>query len=217
MLLQGLINIIPIVGQMALFGWMYGSLDNLRQGRQELQGAGFGNLGRGAVLWVVDLIYTFVIIVVYVVLLALGGRLGNQGGAASAGGAFFALLAVLWEIVAGFALSLLFPTIALFTDRGGFGRGLNIVAVIQTASANAGVALLAGLFSLIASFIAGFGVIICFIGLYFTATWVAGVTAGLLFWMERSLPGAGGMMPQQQPPPSQPYMQPPPPPAPPSA
>jgi hypothetical protein len=214
-LLQGLINIIPIIGQMALFGWLYGSLDNLRQGRQELQGAGFGNFGRGAALWLVNLIYQVVIFVVYALLLVPAGGIANRNAAAaSAGAALFSLLAGLWQLAAGIVLGLIFPTIVLFVDRGGIGRGLNVVAVLQLAFANAGVALLVGLFSIIATIIGGLGVILCFIGLAFTTVWTAGAQAGLVYWMERNLPGGGGMMPQ--PPPPAGYMQQPPPPPPPA-
>src|SRR2546423_14801399 len=77
-LIMGLITLIPVVGQMTLFGWMLQSLDNLRQGRQEMAEAGFSGLGRGARLFVVFLVYFGVLFIVYFVLLAAGGTMGGS-------------------------------------------------------------------------------------------------------------------------------------------
>src|ERR1700694_3928558 len=55
---QALILIIPIVGLIALAGWMLMTFDNLRAGRQELAPAGF-HLGRGIGLFGAWFIYSF--------------------------------------------------------------------------------------------------------------------------------------------------------------
>src|SRR5207247_10280199 len=47
---QGLIAIIPIVGWIALAGWLVMTIDNYRTGRRELPPAGF-HLERGVVLF----------------------------------------------------------------------------------------------------------------------------------------------------------------------
>ena len=76
--LQGLILIIPIIGQIALAGWLLGTLDNLREGRQELAPAGF-HLGRGAGLFFVFLIYGFVLAIPGIILGVAGGSTHSAG------------------------------------------------------------------------------------------------------------------------------------------
>jgi len=67
-LLTGLILLIPIVGQLVVFGWMLAALDNLRAGRPELPPAGFSYIGRGLPLFVVYLVYGLAIVVVFALL-----------------------------------------------------------------------------------------------------------------------------------------------------
>src|SRR3977135_1197102 len=71
-LLQGLILIIPIIGQIALAGWLLICLDNIRAGRQELAPAGF-HLGKGISLFGVVLIYAIVLAIPGIILAILGG------------------------------------------------------------------------------------------------------------------------------------------------
>src|SRR5438309_10506536 len=73
--LQGLILIIPIIGQIALLGWLLITLDNLRAGRQELAPAGF-HLRRGIALFGVELIYSIVLSIIPGILQAVGGTGG---------------------------------------------------------------------------------------------------------------------------------------------
>src|SRR5581483_10251686 len=93
-------TIIPIVGQMALFGWMLAALDNLRAGRQELPPAGFSFIGRGVNLFVVYLVYVLALVVVLGVLFAIAivvASASSNNGSGAAGGVaiLFFLLAYL--------------------------------------------------------------------------------------------------------------------------
>ena len=210
-LLQGLINIIPIAGQMALLGWLLGAVDNLRQGRSELLPAGFNNFARGAILWLVAFVYGIVITIVALILMVIG--LAASGGDQHAPVyGVFQLLQNLWSLVADIALGLAFPTIVLLTDREGIGGGLNVPKVISTIQLNPGKALLAGLFAIIAYIISGLGLLLCCVGIIFTAPYGAAMLAGATFWLERNLPM--GPAPMVEGPSQPPSMQPPPPPPP---
>jgi hypothetical protein len=214
-LLMGLINIIPIVGQMALLGWVLNSVDNLRQGRQELAPAGFSGLGRGARLFVVILVDILALIVLYGILLIGGTSMtGSDNSGARVLGVILTLLGIIVYYGGLLAFSLLLPTIALTTDRGGIGAGLNAPAIIRRALSNPGTYLMAGLFSLIASIIAGFGVIACIVGVLFTTAWSYAVLAGLVYWLERNQGGSMAMQAAPPPPPPPPAYNPPPPPPP---
>src|SRR5215469_8656937 len=109
MVLQALILIIPIVGQIAVLGWMLVTIDNLRAGRQELAPAGF-HLGRGIALFGVQLIYGIGIFIVPGILQVIGTvMLGQNNGA---GGALLALAIVL-ELVASLLLVFLSPVLIM--------------------------------------------------------------------------------------------------------
>src|SRR5207245_11263668 len=56
MLLQGLIALIPIVGWIAMTGWLMMAFENVRAGKNELPPAGF-HLERGIAIFGVFLIY----------------------------------------------------------------------------------------------------------------------------------------------------------------
>jgi hypothetical protein len=132
--LQGLILIIPIVGQIALLGWLLMTLDNLRAGRQELAPAGF-HLGRGISLFGVQLIYGVALFLVPGILFGIGGGIMNQSAGA---GAALVSLASLLELVASLLLAFLTPVLILRTSESGFGGGLDVGAVWQRATANVG-------------------------------------------------------------------------------
>ena len=170
---MSLITIIPIVGQMALYGWMLGALDNLRAGRDELPEAGFAYLGRGARLWVVLLVYALAVVLVAgsgsvagAILASSAGRTGSMG-AASLG---TLLLLIGWAAavlgVIGFYLFL--PQIILATDRGGIAGGLQVRAIVAEARARPQMWIVAGLMSIVAHVIGGLGSLLCIVGVFLT-------------------------------------------------
>ena len=118
----GLISLIPIVGGINGLGWMLASIERLRAGKEELPPGNFDYLGRGAILFLVLLVYSLAIILVAAVLLvpaiALMGIAGRHDGNAvlGLGGAALMLLAfgvtVLWALAMYFAT----PAIVLAGD-----------------------------------------------------------------------------------------------------
>jgi hypothetical protein len=180
-LLQGLILIIPIVGQIALLGWLLINLDNVRAGRWELAPAGF-HLGRGIHLFGVQLIYGVVIAIPAVVLSILGALLSQQS--AGGGGALLGL-AYLYQLLAGLFYLFLYPAITVATWRGGFSGGMDVNGVWRLAIANPTNTILAALVLLAAQFIGGLGIILCFVGVFFTGVYGTAVTAGAAAWFDQ--------------------------------
>lgn len=175
--LQGLIFIIPIVGWIALAGWLVMTLDNYRANRRELPPAGF-HLERGLPLFVVLLVWGLVFAIPGIVLGSVGGR--NSGTAA------------LGNLI-GFALSLflafLSPSIILKTYREGFAGGFDINGVWQMSTSNPSNTVVAALLIYVARLIGGIGFCLVCIGLLFTIPYSTAVTAGIVTWFERQMAG----------------------------
>jgi len=185
-ILQGLILIIPIIGQIALLGWLLETLDNLRAGRQELAPAGF-HLGRGIALFGVELIYGVVLSIVPAILYGIGGGMAAQDNTGG-GGALLGLGGLLWAIV-GLLLAFLTPALILRTSVGGFAGGMDVGAVWQQATANVGQTVVAALLIWVAGVIASLGLVLCFVGVLFTTVYAYGVMAGVVSWYERAQGG----------------------------
>lgn len=136
-LLNGLILLIPVVGQMVLNGWYLTARDNLRNGVQLVPPAGFNYLSRGARVWVVQLIYGLYVLVpaafVAVPIVVLFSASSTQGLAA-----LLLVTALLALLV--LAILLAYLTAAMFTlaDARGIGHAANPVNVWQAANANSG-------------------------------------------------------------------------------
>jgi hypothetical protein len=100
-----------------------------------------------------------------------------------AGSAFFALviffanaLVALYSLI----ISLLTPAIAIrYAMTRDFGAAFNLSALWRIINANLGAYILVLILSWVASVIAGLGVIVCVIGVFFTAFWSVLVTAHL--------------------------------------
>jgi hypothetical protein len=187
MVLQGLIAIIPIVGWIALAGWMMLTIDNYRAGRRELAPAGF-HLARGAGIFFVYLIYAIVFAIP-------GGIVTGLGGAAQSGG--LASLGNLINLLLRLFLTFLAPAIILFTYRGGFSAGLDVGGIWQTVTANPTNTFLAALVILVGNIIGGLGAILCLVGLLFTVPYGLAVTAGAVTWYERVVTGPAPVPPSQ--------------------
>jgi Protein of unknown function (DUF4013) len=201
-IVQSLITIIPIVGLMALLGWMLAALDNLRNGRRELPGAGFAHLGRGVTLFLVFLVYGIAIAVVFGVIVFIGFLLAAAGsnnnvGVLSGLGALLIVLAYGILIVAGIAFYFLMAPIIVATERGGFGGGINFRQVFEMARSNPSSTLFAGLFILVGHLIGSVGSILCGIGVYLTIAYGYAVMAAVVAVYERQ--SAAQQLPPPQP------------------
>ena len=184
----GLINLIPIIGAINGIGWMLASLDRLRAGKEKLAPANFDNLGRGARVFVVELIYALGVVAIGMVLYLPGLAITVQQnqGHANAGLVALALLLTLaaFGLIAlgSLALTFMLPSVILATDAGGIAAGLHVGAVLKRSRAHPINTLLAGLMLIAASFISSLGVIACGIGAVFTAAYAQAMQA----WIFRS-------------------------------
>ena len=179
-LIQGLIGIIPIVGSMALLGWVLMTVDNYRSGRRELAPAGF-HLERGVALWVVILVYTLV--------LSLPGGFINGIASASENGAGFAFFGGLIYLASFALLLFVLPAVFLNTYRAGFSGGFDVATVWHLATSEPSPTILAAVLLLVAYVIAPLGFVVCCVGLLFTVPYAGAIMAGVVTWYERELTG----------------------------
>jgi hypothetical protein len=203
--LMGLISLIPIIGQMCLFGWLMAALQNLRDGRQELPPAGFDFLGRGVNLFVVWLVYVLGLCVVLVVLFGLAIAIiaagsNSSSGATGALGSLLFLLGYAVLLIGILALYFLLPAVVLQTERGGIGAGLNVGQVIAIARSNGSVTLLAGLMTILAYIIGGIGGVLCGIGAILTIAYGYAMLAGIVRVYEQQIGYGAPAPPSYQPP-----------------
>lgn len=184
--LQGLIWLIPIIGQIALSGWMMRTIDNYRAGRRELPPAGF-HLGRGAGIWFTFLIYGIGLSIPGNVLTSVGNTL-HSGGVTALGNVV--------NVAAWLLLTFLSPVLILFVYRGGFAAGFDFGGLWRHATgANTGKTVVAAVVLFATSIIGGLGAILLLVGLLFTAPYGQAITAGAVTWYEGVTTG-----PRPQPP-----------------
>lgn len=186
MLLQGLIVLIPIIGWIAMNGWLLMAYDNARAGKNELPPAGF-HLGRGIGLFFVQLIYGLALGLPAGVFFGGAAAVAAQGHTAiNAGGASsMFLFAVLLSIAAGLLIRFLYPVLIMQTAKGGFSAGMDVAVVWRLATHNVGNTIIAALIVWLASVIGGFGFAICFIGIIFTIPYENAITACAAAWLEK--------------------------------
>jgi Protein of unknown function (DUF4013) len=172
LVVQGLIGIIPIVGWIAIFGWMMLVIDNYRAGRRRLPPAGF-HLVRGGPIFLVALAYTIVFAIP-------GGAIARSGSAGYTAG--LVSLGNLIDFALRLFLSFLTPAIITLTYQRGLAGGFDVNSVWDVATDNFDHSLVGGLMIIVANVIAGLGVVLCCVGLIVSIPYAIAVTAGIATW-----------------------------------
>src|SRR5438105_33754 len=157
--IMGLILLIPIVGAIDGLGWMLVAIDRLRAGEEKLPPANFDYLGRGALLFVVFLVYylglALVAALLFVPAVVALSIQGNGSGNALLILIGFTLLSLAFAVALLGVLAIIFatPAIVLATDRGGVAAGLDLGGVLRNARKTPINTLIAGLMLIAAHFI----------------------------------------------------------------
>jgi Protein of unknown function (DUF4013) len=185
MLLQGLIAIIPIVGWIAMTGWLMMAFENARGGRNELPPAGF-HLERGIAIFVIFLVYGLVLSIPAIVLYIIGGATagaGNGSNAAAVAGSSLFSLAGLLSFAGGLFFRFLIPSLIVNVYHGGIAGGFDLDKVWKLATLNVTNSVVAGLIIFVAGLIGGVGFLCC-IGFIFTIPYENTITAGAAAWFD---------------------------------
>jgi hypothetical protein len=174
-IIGGIIAIIPVIGWFFVIGYMVGIARNVIQNnpRPLPEWSDFGQmLVDGLYGFVIGFVYMLPLIIVACIFYAPGMWLfsGDNGDAGTAGAMFsccFSFFAVLYGFFAGWFL--IPSALGRYADTDDLGSALRINEVLDLSRANPGAFLVALLVSVLAGFLAGFGVILCCIGVLFTS------------------------------------------------
>jgi hypothetical protein len=208
-LIGGLLMLIPIIGQIVVVGYMLNTLKNVADGQpQPLPEWGeFGNhFMKGLYAFVGALIYfaPLIVLVCCMWILALVGGTGASATGGDTGGAIGGIVGIVilcFQCLIG--LYALFAGLTLWAPLTRFAMSANQLSIfwdfrsnfdfIMKNIANYIIALLLGW---VASFIAGFGIILCFVGVLFTSFWANLVTAYLFgqLWRQSQAQGTAPAM-----------------------
>lgn len=171
-LFQGLILLIPVVGLIALLGWMMITCDKLLAGGQDLAPSGL-HVRRGVMPFVIGLMYWVGLGIPLSALYYLNGLLG--------GSATIEVAAQVYNYLALLFFALLVVPVFVATDQRGFLGGVDVVYIAASIAARPLRTAVAALVVLIAVVIGilGFAVIVA---APFTVTYAASVVASIAAW-----------------------------------
>lgn len=191
-LIGGILSIIPIVNFIPI-GYALTALRNIAEGKEsplpEWDNWG-GYFSKGLMAFLAGLIYAlpiFIIIGFSSAFAAIAGA-GEEEALTSIVAlctTFLYCLNIVYSLALSFWLS---GALTFYALRENFGALFSLGEIFRFISANIGNYLLAWILSLVASFVAGFGVILCVVGVLFTGFWAYLVWAHLFgqVWRQAS-------------------------------
>lgn len=179
-----LVALIPIVGQFVLYGWMMKIarkvMDHNLESLPEME---FGeDLSRGFMGWVISLVYLLPIWIIYG-LFFISSMAGSYSGFDQTTNSVSPIVSIcgsLFVIAYGLLIGLVLP--AAFTrylERNSLGDAFNFGEVFKMVTKNPGTYLIVLLGTLVVGLIVPFGLIACFIGVIWTATYAMAVQGHL--------------------------------------
>ena len=175
-IIGGLIGLIPIIGQLAVFGYMIAIIRNVIRGEAQPlpEWSDFGQMIiDGLYTLIIGLIYTLPIFIVMCLVMfpsmAIGGAFGEDGDMGAIGALGVCCFAF-FSVIYGIAMAWFFlpAAMARYADSGDMMSALRFGEILAITRANPIVFLMALLVAMVANFVGGFGMILCCIGFLFT-------------------------------------------------
>ena len=179
--LTAVISIIPLIGQFALMGWMVELTRRVIRGDAEPlpDWADFGGiLVLGLKMFVIGFVYSLPLILIVLPMGIFSSFIDNDSAAAIY--SFVMMCFSCFAMIYGLALAFFFPAaVGELAVTDNLGEAINPTNIIAHIRAAPNAYLLAFLGTIVAGFLAGFGIILCFIGIIFTAVYAYAVQGHL--------------------------------------
>ncbi len=176
-LVGGVLSLIPFVGPILVYGYGLEVMENVIQGRSrplpEWDDWG-GKLVKGIMYLVISFVYALPIVLLGIcfgLLMAVLGAAEAEEAInviGSLGGVCFGGFALLYGILLTLALP---PAIGRYLETGELGAAFRLGEVFALVRDNIGAWIIALVLSWLAGLIASLGIILCFVGVLFTAFW----------------------------------------------
>ncbi|MBE9478838.1 MAG: DUF4013 domain-containing protein [Chloroflexi bacterium] len=179
--LTAVISLIPLIGQFALMGWMVELTRRVIRGDAEPlpDWADFGGiLVLGLKMFVIGFVYALPLILIALPMGIFSSFTDNDSAAAIY--SFVMMCFSCFAMIYGLALAFFFPAaVGELAVTDNLGEAINPTNIIAHVRAAPNAYLLAFLGTIVAGFLAGFGIILCFIGIIFTAVYAYAVQGHL--------------------------------------
>ena len=205
-LIGGLVGIIPIVN-FATYGYMLTVMKNIADGQPNPlpEWSEFGAFFmKGLYAFIGILVYILPIIIISCCLGVVTGVLGGAAGAStdpnsSAGGALVGVMSIV-SLCLNCVMGLygLVVAVVIYAALTRFAMSNNQLSIfwdirgnLDLITKNVGNYIIALLIAIVASFIAGFGIILCVVGVFFTSFWALLVAANVFGQFWRTSQGMG--------------------------
>jgi hypothetical protein len=186
-ILIGLVLFLP------LSGYMLETLKNVRDGRPVPlpEWSDFGSLfTKGLMVAIIGLVYSIPAIIFYCI--SFGAQFALQEADSDLAGTLAVLLGCLAcvQILFGLLAAVLLPAgLIRYAQYDSLGSAFQFGEIFSFISSNIGDYIIVVLLTWVAQFIAGFGVILCLIGVVFTGFWAILVTGNLYGQLARKAAG----------------------------
>ncbi|HEU4323375.1 MAG TPA: DUF4013 domain-containing protein [Roseiflexaceae bacterium] len=171
-LLGGVILLIPIVGGLALFGYLLKTARNVMEGstRPLPRWENFGDLlMRGLHMFVIQLVYLLPMIILYIVTIVVVGLAGASNDAdPNVVGPLFACLMPLVSLLGIASAFLAYVGLARYVAYDQLSEAFKFREVIGHVRSNASLWLMLLVTAILAGLVGGLGIIACGIGVLFT-------------------------------------------------
>ena len=179
--LTAVISLIPIIGQLALLGWMVELTRRVIRGDAEPlpDWADFGGiLVLGLKIFVVGFVYSLPLIFISIPMAIFDSLIDSESAVA-----LYTVVTMCFScfaLIYGLALAFFFPAaVGELAATDDLGAAINPTNIIARVRAEPSAYLLAFLGTIVAGFLAGFGIILCFVGLIFTTVYAYAVQGHL--------------------------------------
>jgi len=179
--LTAVISLIPLIGQLALIGWLVELTRRVIRGDSEPMPdwADFGGiLVLGLKAFAIGFVYALPLMFISIPMAIFDSLIDSESAVALY--TVVTLCFSCFALIYGLALAFFFPAaVGELASNDDLGAAINPVKILAHVRAAPSAYLLAFLGTIVAGFLSGFGIILCFVGIIFTTVYASAVQGHL--------------------------------------